>query len=100
MCLVRPYLDDGSPYWPSPLDDVFLSLLRGAGMVSAQPYLDCCPLGPCGVSAACLLLSEQACWAELDLFSFLPGVGLAEGSCGVVPHVVKAEIRGRGHLLP
>jgi hypothetical protein len=34
MCLVGPYLDDGSPYWSSPLGSVVLSLLRGVGMAS------------------------------------------------------------------
>jgi hypothetical protein len=34
MCLVGLYLDDGSPYWPSPLGGVVLSLLRDVGMTS------------------------------------------------------------------
>jgi hypothetical protein len=36
ICLVGPYLDGGSPYLPPPLDNVVLSLLHNAGMVSDQ----------------------------------------------------------------
>jgi hypothetical protein len=44
---------------------------------------DCCPLGPYGVSAACLFLSEQARLARLDLSSFLLGVVTGERSCAL-----------------
>jgi hypothetical protein len=41
---------------------------------------DHCPLGPFGVSVACLLLSERAGLAGCDLSPFLSGVGMAERS--------------------
>jgi hypothetical protein len=32
MCFIGPYLDGGSPYWPSSLGGVVLSLLRDTGV--------------------------------------------------------------------
>jgi hypothetical protein len=51
-----------TPYRPSPLGGVVLSELRGAGMTSDQTEVTAL-LGPCGVSAACSFLLEQACLA-------------------------------------
>lgn len=48
-------------------DDVYL--VRG----------DRCPLSPNGVSRACLPLLEKAYLMELDLFSFLSGLGWRRG---------------------
>ena len=43
MCRVGPYLDGGSPYWPSPLGGVVLFLLRGAGMASDRTEVTVIP---------------------------------------------------------
>jgi hypothetical protein len=50
-------------------------------------------MGPCGVSAACLFLSEQVCLAALDLSPFLQGVGTMVRSCisGVLCSVAKSN---------
>jgi hypothetical protein len=37
---VRPYLDDRSPYWPSLLGGVVLSLLHGVGMASYRTEMN------------------------------------------------------------
>jgi hypothetical protein len=76
MRLVGPYLDGGSSYCQSPLGDVVWSMLRGAGMASDRTE----GIVLVGVSVACLPLSEQVCPAGLDLYLFLPGVGMAERS--------------------
>jgi hypothetical protein len=54
------------------------------------------PLGPCGVSVACLLLSELVRLARLDLFLFLPEVVTMRGRTSLVHRAAKAEGRGRG----
>jgi hypothetical protein len=43
---------------------------------------DCCPLGPCEVCVACLLLLERMLLAEPDLFPSLLGIGAKERLCG------------------
>jgi hypothetical protein len=56
---------------------------------------DRCPLGPYGVSAAFLLLSEQSRLAKLDLSPFLPGVGTVRG-CGPL---LRARLRQVGGVV-
>jgi hypothetical protein len=72
---------------------LILSSLRGIGIASDRTEGT---LGPRGVSATCLLLSEWARLAESDLSPFLPRVRTEERSCYAARCVVKAERWGRG----
>ena len=94
--LVRPYLDGGSPYLPSPLGSVVLSLLRSTWMTSDQTEMTTVPLVLTGsvqrACAACLLLSEQACLAGLGLSCPFPEVGTVRGC--VLLHGERPRLEG------
>jgi hypothetical protein len=63
ICLVGPYLDGGSPYWPSSLGGVVLSTLRGAGMASNGAEVTVVPSVLAGsVQRACSCQSRRAWW--------------------------------------
>ena len=59
--LVKPYLDGGPPYWPSPLSGVVLSMLCGAWMVSNRTEGNFVPSVLAGsVRHACFYQSKRA----------------------------------------
>jgi hypothetical protein len=77
--LVRPYLDGGSPYWPSPLGVVVLSLLHGAGMASDWTKMSAVPSVLVGsMRRACPVRAGSLGWTRSLLF--LPRVRTVEWS--------------------
>jgi hypothetical protein len=57
MCFIGPYLDGESPYWPSSLGGVVLSLLHDTGVAFDRIEMIDVPLVLVGSARACLLLS-------------------------------------------
>jgi hypothetical protein len=80
-----------APYRSSLSCGVVLSVQCGTKMTSDRTEVT-----PCGVSATCLFLSEQARLAVLDLSPFLQGSGRRRDRAPIECRAAKARGRGRG----
>jgi hypothetical protein len=94
--LVRPYMDSGSLYWPTPWGDVVLSMLHGTWMTSDRTEVTTVPLVLAG-SVRCVYSCESR---SARLGSTSPhsswGWGWWRGHEFLVRHAAKVEGRGHG----